>query len=108
MSLFPRMLYQVGGPYEIHGGMYDYLIVQSEEELTVALANGWHMTTDEARTADSALKMHRLVPELVVPPDDAPPTRAELEKKARELGIVFDGRTRDAKLASRIEEALRG
>lgn len=43
-----------------------------------------------------------------IPEDDAPVTRAELEEKATELGIKFDGRTTDAKLAERIEEALKG
>lgn len=39
-------------------------------------------------------------------PEDAPPTRAELEQKATELGIKFDGRTTDKKLAAKIAEAL--
>ena len=41
-------------------------------------------------------------------PDDSPATRAELEAKAKELGLTFDGRTTDAKLAERIAEALKG
>jgi hypothetical protein len=40
--------------------------------------------------------------------DDAPPTREELEEKARELGIKFDGRTGDKLLLKRITEALEG
>lgn len=109
MSDLPRMLYQVGGPHEIHGGLFDYLIVESDEELSFALANGWYMTTDEARAADLALKTHRIPAELlapVVPPEDAPPTRDELERKATELGIAFDGRTSDGKLAGKIAAAL--
>jgi len=39
--------------------------------------------------------------------DDAPPTRAELESKATELGIKFDGRTRDKRLANLIDEKLK-
>lgn len=39
-------------------------------------------------------------------PDDAPPTREELEQKATELGIKFDGRTTDKKLAAKIAEAV--
>lgn len=111
MSDLPRMLYQAGGPHEIHGGLFDYLIVESDEELTVALANGWHMTTDEARAADLALKAHRIPAELLtpaVPLDDAPPTRDELERKATELGIAFDGRTKNAKLAEKIAAVLQG
>lgn len=38
--------------------------------------------------------------------DDAPPTREELEAKATELGIKFDGRTTDRVLLQRIEEAI--
>lgn len=111
MSDLPRMLYQANGSHEIHGGMFDYLIVESEEELTVALANGWYMTTDNARAADSMLKMPHGAVELgtpVVPPDDAAPTRAELERKAEELSIPFDGRTSNAKLSSKIAAALQG
>ena len=39
--------------------------------------------------------------------DNAPVTRAELETKARELGIKFDGRTGDKTLLARIESALK-
>lgn len=42
-----------------------------------------------------------------VPDDDAPPTRAELEQKARELGVKFDGRTSDGTLLRRINAAMK-
>ena len=45
-------------------------------------------------------------PEPVVPADDAPPTRAELEAKATELNIPFNGRTSDKKLGKLIQTAL--
>jgi hypothetical protein len=38
--------------------------------------------------------------------DDAPPTRAELEAKAAELGIKVDKRWSDKTLGERIESAL--
>ena len=38
--------------------------------------------------------------------DGAPPTRAELEAKATELGIKFDGRTKDKKLGQLIQDRL--
>ena len=38
--------------------------------------------------------------------DDAPPTREELEAKAKELGIRFDGRTGDKKLGQLIQDRL--
>ena len=40
------------------------------------------------------------------PDDDAPPTREELEAKAKELGIRFDGRTGDKKLGQLIQDRL--
>jgi len=43
-------------------------------------------------------------PEPVI--DDAVPTRAELEAKATELGIRFDGRTKDKKLGQLIQDKL--
>jgi hypothetical protein len=38
--------------------------------------------------------------------DDGPPTREELEAKATELGIRFDGRTKDKKLGQLIQDKL--
>ena len=38
--------------------------------------------------------------------EDAPPTREELEAKATELGIRFDGRTKDKKLGQLIQDRL--
>jgi len=38
--------------------------------------------------------------------EDADPTRAELEAKATELGIRFDGRTKDKKLGQLIQDRL--
>ena len=42
----------------------------------------------------------------IVPEDDAAPTREELEAKATELGIRFDGRTKDKKLGQLIQDRL--
>jgi hypothetical protein len=38
--------------------------------------------------------------------DDTAPTREELEAKATELGIRFDGRTKDKKLGQLIQDRL--
>lgn len=43
-----------------------------------------------------------------VPDDSSPPTRAEMQAKAMQLGVKFDGRTTDAALMRRIEAALQG
>lgn len=97
MNQFPQMIYKAGGTEEIHGGKFSALIVQDADELAAALAGGWALTTDEARDAGSE-----------TPSDNAAPTRDELEQKARELGIEFSPRLGDAKLAERIDAALKG
>lgn len=95
-NIYPRMLFKVGGPHEIHGGRFDYVIVTDEDAEEKALASGWFLTTGEACEKKDSLVA-----------DDAPPTRAELERKATELNIKFDGRTTDTKLAEKIEAALK-
>lgn len=94
MDEFPCMLFKAGGIEEMHGGKFTTRIVKDQAELDEALAEGWKMTTTEAKAAQVVI--------------DAPPTRAELEQKATELGIEFDGRTSEKKLAFLIEEKLKG
>ena len=96
---FPCMIYRAGGPHEIHGGRFDYIIIEDADELAAALADGWAMTTAEALAA--------LAPAAGTSAgDNAPPTRAELEAKAAELGVEFSPRIGDTKLLERIEAAL--
>ena len=54
--------------------------------------------------ADAAAKAAEA--QAIVPEDDALPTRKELEAKATELGIRFDGRTKDKKLGQLIQDRL--
>jgi len=43
------MLYKYPGPHQIHGGMFDYIIVDEvQEEIDAAKAQGWGLTTQEA------------------------------------------------------------
>ncbi len=44
----------------------------------------------------------------IINDDSALPTREELELKANELGIRFDGRTKDKKLGQLIQDRLTG
>jgi len=92
------MLYKSPGPHEIHGGHFDYIIVDADQEgaIEAAKAEGWFETTTEAKEAGDAVKAKREA-EL-----NAPPTRAELETKANELGIKFNDKTSDKKLADLI------
>lgn len=56
---------------------------------------------EQAEAAAKAAEAQAIVPE-----DDALPTREELEEKATELGIRFDGRTKDKKLGQLIQDRL--
>jgi hypothetical protein len=96
---FPRMVYQAGGTEEIHGGRFGTLIVNDADELDAALADGWHLTTTEAKAAAAK-------PEARVLDDNDPPTRDELKAKATELGLAFPGNVSNAKLAEMIDAAL--
>jgi len=62
------------------------------------LADGWFATLPEAIDANDK--------PVVKSDDTAPPTRKELEAKAKELGIKFDKKTTDAELGAAITAAL--
>lgn len=46
----PTMLYRVGGPHQIDGGSFSYVVVDSEDEAAFkkALSEGWHLTPADA------------------------------------------------------------
>lgn len=50
------MFYKCPGEHEMHGGKFDYCIIDANDESAVeaALADGWHFTTTEAREAFEA------------------------------------------------------
>lgn len=96
-----QMLYKAPGPHFVDGSMVDYIVVPLDlVDKTIAL--GWFSTITEALAAVATAEPDD------VPADDAPVTRAELEAKATDLGLKFDGRTSDAKLLAKIDEALKG
>lgn len=102
----PTIVYRVPGPHwGPMGKTYDYKGIHSAEELNDALADGWFLTILDAIDPP---KVESFSVDVVSEDDNKPPTRAELEEKARELKIKFDGRTSDAKLAANIEAALNG
>ncbi len=110
-SQWPQMLYRTPGPTIIEGTGYALHLVHSDDELAAALADGWHETTAAASAPDSrepqAAGDSPVASEGAEDAEDAaPPTRAELEQKATELGVSFDGRTTDKKLRARIDAAL--
>ena len=103
------MLYKEGGKHKLHGGNFDYTIVD-ELEVDQALEDGWFKTTTEAKEAntdsgpvDDIIDSNTDDEGL---DDNAVPTREEMEAKAKELGIRFPANIKDATLLSKINEAL--
>jgi len=102
MTEFPALVYRVPGKHLGAGGTYDFEGVNNAEELEAKLKEGWFWSLTEA--IDS--KQTAPVVEAVKVDDIAPPSRQELEEKATELGIKFDGRFSDKKISQLIEETL--
>jgi hypothetical protein len=106
----PTIVYRCPGPHAGPGHTWASLGVADEAAYHAALAAGWYPTLPAAVDAwRSPPAPAPTVSHVAEPVDDnAAPTRAELEQKATELGIKFDGRTGDKTLLKRIEEALSG
>lgn len=113
------MLYRFPGATQLQDGAYDCEVVL-DEEVEAKIAEGWHKTPAEAKAegdakkaaaekdaaADADAKKLADARALIAGSEGAP-SRAELEQKATELGIKFDGRVGDKKLAALIAEALK-
>jgi hypothetical protein len=96
---FPTFVYKSGrGAGRYKRKKYQYFAVQDEAQRQEMLAKGWLATRDEALGL-----VKPKIETVTIKADYAPPTRAELEQKARELGLKFDGRTSDKKLLKMIE-----
>jgi hypothetical protein len=65
-----------------------------------------HRLLREQAEAAAQAKAHAVEIVDTAPEDDTAPTREELEAKATELGIRFDGRTKDKKLGQLIQDRL--
>lgn len=94
---YSNIVYRCPGPHQRPGGTYAYKGVSSEAEEAEALKDGWFRSMPEAIEGKSAV---------VELPPDAPPTRDELEQKAKELNIKFDKKTSDEVLTKKINDAL--
>jgi len=104
MMEFPRFVFKDHGPHQRAGGSYDHALVESQAEFDAALSAGWFATLPEAIETKPVIALPP--PALPPPADDEPPTRAELEAKAKELGIEFSPNIGDKKLGERIRAAL--
>jgi hypothetical protein len=104
MTDFPTILYKTPGPHKKpRGGTYKTTGASDKEEFDALLKQGWFPSYEEAVAGKVASKP---VDEAA---DDAKPySREELEEQAKELGVSFNARTSDKKLAERIIEALEG
>lgn len=115
MDKFPMMLFKAGGPHQLHGlGGFHTRDVHDEPGLDGALKAGWSTSTTEALALADAealaaerARIERLAAELAAA-NSKPPTTAELQQKAKELGIAFTKNTPDAELAAAIEAKLKG
>ena len=99
------MLYKAPGPHEIHGGHFNYTIVDADEggAIDAAKSDGWFLTTPEAAEAYEATKPKAPTQK---PDDLLPATRAELEQKANELKLKFTAKTSDEELSKLISTKL--
>jgi len=94
----PVMRYKCPGPHTFDGVSVDYVIVDRKDVEAIE-AEGWFKTIPQAVEAAKPVKSVEAI-------EDAEPTREEMEQKATELGLKFDGRTSDKKLAAIIAEKV--
>lgn len=107
---FPKLVYKSPGTYRFPRSKKTYAIkgVADEAQLKAALEKGWFENREEA--VGMVVKPVEVVQVVEVPEspedDNYEPTRAELEQKAKEMGIKFDKRTSDRRLLKLITEGL--
>lgn len=109
---FPALVYRDGGPHQRPGGTFDYRPVNDEQQLQAALAEGWHRSVPEAlakkeaadvgNAAAGGVRVGQIVEDAL---GELMTSRQALEAQAEQLGIRFDGRTTDRKLAEAIAKA---
>lgn len=82
---FPRLVYKAAD---------EHMLCEDQEHFDILLKEGYFYSVPEAIAGKHDTD------------DVLPPTRAELEQKAKELDIKFDGRFSDGKLNQLINDAL--
>lgn len=110
MTDFPTIMYRVPGPHKKpRGGTYKTTGAADKAEFDELLKKGWSPSYEEAAAGKIAGKIIEAAEAFEDAVDEvSAPTRDELETKAKELGVSFNARTSDKKLAERIAEALEG
>ena len=110
MTEFPTILYKCPGIWSGNGYSFATRPANDREEFDAAVSDGWHPTVPlavEAWRKPVAAAPTNPVPPSVPLPDDAPPTRAEIEAKCKELGISVHHKHNDATLLKKIDDALK-
>ena len=109
------IVYKVpGNHFGPEGSTYDYVAVHSKTEFSQKIKEGWFNTLVEAVKASKVRARDEegqyVADDPETPEDeaytDAPPTRKELEAKAKELGITFRNNIGDKKLLEKIEAKI--
>ena len=110
MTDFPTILYKTPGPHKKpRGGTYKTTGAADKAEFDELLKKGWFPSYEEAAAGKAAGKIIEAAEAFEDAVDEvSAPTRDELETKTKELGVSFNARTSDKKLAERIAEALEG
>lgn len=103
---FPKAVFTAPGAELVDGEGVTSRVVTSQDELELALADGWHETPRGALDAHQAALDAQRKPDDDTKDENRAPTRAELEQKATELGIAFKAQTSDKKLAESISAKL--
>lgn len=108
MTNFPTILYRTPGPYRKPGGeTYDTEGAADQETFDALTAKGWFPSYQEAVAGKRAGEIIAKAEAFDDAIDEVSgPTREELETKAKEIGVSFNARTSDKKLAERIAEKL--
>lgn len=105
---FPTILYKCPGPWSGNGYSFSTCPANDQGQYDAARASGWHPTVPEAVAAWKS-PASKAAPDTAKGPEpslNAAPTRAEIEQKAKELGISVHHKHSDATLLKKIDEAL--
>lgn len=107
MSQFPDIMYRVPGRhYGADGRGFDYIGVNTAEEVLAAIDEGWHLSIEDAIAAlDAGGVIDEVAEAKAVLADIDGDLRAALEAEAKALKVSFNARTSDKVLAERIAAA---
>jgi uncharacterized membrane-anchored protein len=100
-------MYRVPGRhYGADGRGFDYIGVNTAEEVLAAIDEGWHLSIEDAIAAlDAGEVIDEVAEAKAVLADIDGDLRAALEAEAKALKVSFNARTSDKVLAERIAAA---